>query len=162
MSMNSNNPSNDPVDSAHLLFLRGQLAEAREMLEEHIKQTPADAAARSLLDKIQRRQVQETSVHEDLVASARSLEWVENNFGLVVAAGIGLILFACYRAAAAIHLGSQEGFNTRIPYVVTTLTGKQYPNAGPLHNLLMFPVLHFVVGCGLLAVAFHYHRHASD
>jgi hypothetical protein len=156
MSIDPNKTIMHPVEQAHLLYVKGELAEARDLLQFHISTHPSDQEAWQLLHQIERDQV------EDVIVDARNNGWLRDMElsipQLVCLAVVGILMVGSGIWAASIpfSLGIQKGFYTELLMDGTTRGG--VPRHFTPSQMLLYPTMWIIGGIILVYIAYRYYQ----
>lgn len=148
----------DTLEQAHLALVRGDLDEARQLVESILEKEPDNLSAMKLFNKVRSQQarIKAEQIEAESRAQART-NWL-NTFdpstvqvylmliGASILVGVGFCL-----AINPIMLGFRHGFSYQVEKP-TFLGSGHYP----IHFLLVGPVIMFGLGAFLLYSLFRY------
>jgi len=136
------------LEQAHLALLRGQLKEARLMLEALIATDPNDVAAQDLLAQVALRQKSTTT------GLTPQNSWWRRSFPNKSFSNlVGALLFFCYglvQIVPVLQAGFAHGFGPQ----TTVMVGSRYPHQVPIGSLALHSGIPFAVAFVLLYVFF--------
>jgi len=146
------------IQRAHLLYLRGDKQQARELLEDILRAEPQNRDAMNLLNEIEMEMV------EDVLEEERRAGSMEEplDSGQILGRGLtgtALIILAILTAFPIIKMGMENGFNTEI---LSNLGRGGGRGRYPIHFLLVFPTVSFLAGIFILLTTYQRARAQSE
>ncbi|HZT41997.1 MAG TPA: hypothetical protein VFA07_07395 [Chthonomonadaceae bacterium] len=148
----------DPLEEAHLAFIRGNVRQAYDLVESVLKTEPENDSARRLLAKIEKAQMEDITKQERTANSwLATLDPDTYTIIGMIITGIFLVIVGIVMAIHPILLGFQRGFSTQI---VVNPDADESGARGhfPIHILLAFPCLFIGIGAYLLYSVYRYLR----
>jgi hypothetical protein len=136
------------LEQAHLLYLRGDYAGAREVLEVVLSADASNREAYALREQVERADVERTEGVEAERDREVSDELDPRQTVLIAVAGIALVVVAVWSAVPTVALGMRIGFGTTI--VATPFGYRSGPAHYPVHILFAWPLLVFLLGAYML------------
>jgi hypothetical protein len=158
MSADPNKTIINPVEQAHLLYVRGDLAEARDLLQMHISAHPSDQEAWKLLHQVERDQVEEVIVKGRKNGWLRNLQLTGPQLACLALFGIFLIVVGIGVSIHPFILGLQDGFYTEMPISGVFWAGRGYSTHYTPSQVLFYPTFWTIGGIIALSVAYRYYQ----
>lgn len=131
----------DPLEQAHLLYMRGELEEAQELVTAELMRGPGNRVAAELDELLALARVKRD---QEVVAHRPWLDSMEPTAGGL--AFLVVLALACFAGAAWflvdwVRIGEAQGFGCEVIWTHTTRGGHVYHTPLPLSLVRVFPAL---------------------